>query len=151
MKNTKTILPLILVLVGLGVGFGGGYYFRNYQLSKTRANFGANGNFQRFNGARTNGQNGTGMMGRGGVSGSIISMDDKSITVKMQDGSTKIVLFSDATTYSNTVSVTKSDLKVGDNVAVFGATNSDGSITATSVQLNPEFFRGQPSPTPASK
>lgn len=86
-------------------------------------------------------------MGRGGVIGSIISMDDKSITVKLADGSSKIVLFSDATTYSNTVRAAKSDLKVGENVAIFGAANSDGSVTATEIQLNPEFFRPSPSPT----
>ena len=77
------------------------------------------------------------MMGRGGVAGSIVSMDDKSITVKMTDESTKIVLFSDATAYSNAATASKEDLKVGVDVVVFGATNSDGSVTATNVQINP--------------
>jgi hypothetical protein len=145
----KTNVVTIIAVLAIAAGFGGGYFFRNRQIQVARGNFGANGNFQRFTGNRNNGIGG--MMGRGGVTGSIISMDDKSITVKINDGSTKIVLFSDSTTYRNTVDATKSDLKVGSEVAVFGAANSDGSVTATSIQLNPEFFGMTPLPSPASK
>jgi len=67
--NKKSVVVIVAVLA-LAAGFGGGYFFRNYQLSKIRANFGANGNVQRFMGNR-NGQNGVGMMGRGGVISSI--------------------------------------------------------------------------------
>lgn len=143
MKNMKTIVPVILILVGLGVGFFGGYQYRNYRLNQTRANFGSGQNGARFIGR--NGQGGT--MGRNGVFGSILSIDNNSITVKLADGSSKIVLFSTSTTYANTTSATESDLKVGDNVAVLGATNSDGSVTATSIQINPEFGRPQASPS----
>lgn len=138
MKNTKVIVPIVILLIGLGVGFGGGYYFKNYQISKQRAGFmmGANG-AQRFTGTKSGTQNGIGMMNRGGVSGSILSMDDKSITVKLADGSSKIVLFSTSTAYSNTVSAKKDDLKTGVTVMVFGTTNSDGSVTANSIQINP--------------
>lgn len=151
MKNLKTIVPIILILVGLGVGFFGGYQYRNYRLNAARGSFGmmgGNGTFQRFTGNR-NGTNGGGMMGRNGVFGSILSIDSNSITVKLADGSSKIVLFSTSTTYSNTVTAAQSDLKVGQNVAVSGAANSDGSVTATNVQINPEF--GRPSPSPAAK
>jgi len=150
MKN-KNLVYALVGLVGLVMGFGGGFYFRNYQLQKTRSAFGTNnGNFQRFMGGNRIGGNGTVMMGRGGaVVGSVLSMDDKSVTVKLPDGSTKIVLFSDATTYANTVSATKSDLKTGETVAV--AANSDGSVTASSIQVNPEFGRFAASPTPAAK
>jgi hypothetical protein len=149
MKNMKPLVPIICVLVGLGVGFGGGYFFRNYQASRVRGNFGGtNGNFQRFTGSARPSGAPNGAPRGGAVSGSIVSMDDKSITVKMNDGSTKIVLFADSTTYSNTVSAAKSDLKIGDSVAIFGTANSDGSVTATNVQLNPEFGRLQASPAP---
>ncbi len=145
MKNTKVIVPIILVLVGLGVGFLSGYEYRNYRLQRQT---GTSGTFQRFNGARTPGQNG--MMGRGGVEGSILSVDATSMTVKLADGSTKIIIFSGSTTYSNTTVAAQSDLKTGSTVAVFGSTNSDGSVTATNVQINPINFRpqGTPGPTP---
>lgn len=132
----------------MGSVFFGGYEYRNYKLKKTVGNITAgNGTFQRFMGNRNGGQNG-GMM-RNGVFGSILSMDDKSFTVKLADGSTKLVFFSDTTTYSNTISATKADLKTGINVAVIGSPNSDGSVTATNVQLNPEFGRPQASPIPS--
>ena len=146
MKNAKVIVPIILVLVGLGAGFFGGYEYRNYRLRNSLGSFtGANG-AQRFTGTRT----GTGAGARGGaVSGSILSMDANSITVKLADGSTKIVLFSGTTTYENTVSAVQTDLKVGSQVVVIGSTNTDGSVTATSVQINPQFGRAMmPSPTP---
>lgn len=151
MKTINSTVLVFGVLAALAVGGTGGYFFRNYQMSKVRANFvfgGQNGGAQRFvPGGRTGGQNG-GMMGRGGVIGTVLSMDDKSVTVKLQDGSSKIVLFSDSTAYSNTVSSTKADLKTGETVAVFGTTNSDGSVTASNVQINPEFGRMMPSPAP---
>jgi hypothetical protein len=134
MKNAKVLVPTILLLIGLGAGFLGGMQFKNYQIGKSR------GNFQRFTGDKTVGQNGT-MMRGGAITGSILSMDDKSVTVKLLDGSSKIILFSTSTTYSNTITGAKTDLKVGENVAVIGAANSDGSVTATSIQINPEFGR----------
>ena len=148
MKNAKVLIPIILI--SLGAGFFGGYQYRNYRLNQTRGNFGAVGaNGQRFIGTRGTGQSG---MMRAGVFGSILSMDANSITIKLADGSSKIVLFSTSTTYSNTVNASKTDLNVGESVAVVGATNSDGSVTATNIQINPEFGRGNgPSPTPASK
>jgi hypothetical protein len=141
-KNAKVIVPIILVLVGLGVGFFGGYQYRNYRLRRSIGNF-----------AGAAGANGAVAGARGGaVSGSILSIDASSITVKLADGSTKIVLFSGTTTYSNTVSAAQTDLKVGSEVVVLGAANSDGSVTATSIQINPQFGRGAgPSPTPAAK
>lgn len=71
------------------------------------------------------------------VNGEIISADNKSITVRLQDGSSKIVLFSDKTTINQAVEATKDDLKNGGKVAVFGTENSDGSVTAQNIQLNP--------------
>jgi len=150
MKN-KTTLAIVLLVVGLAAGFGGGYYFRGQQSTRARAGaYGASGlpgGFQRYAG----GTRGTGAGARGGaVTGSILSMDANSITVKLSDGSSKIVLLSGSTTYSNTASATQSDLKTGSNVAVFGTSNSDGSVTATNVQMNPMMFRpqGSPAPTP---
>lgn len=71
------------------------------------------------------------------VSGEILSIDDTSITVKMPDGGSKIVMISEKTTMNKASSASKSDLKVGSQVAVFGQDNSDGSVTAQSIQLDP--------------
>lgn len=132
MKNKNLIIGILILLAGLGLGFGGGMAFRNYQISKQRANF-AGGNFQR-NGANATGS-GARMGGARAVNGNIISVDDKGITVKLPDGSSKIVLLSDTTQINQATSATKDNLKVGMTVVVFGQTNSDGSVTATNIQL----------------
>lgn len=156
MKNNNLVLPIVLLVVGLGVGFGGGYYFKGYQQTQARTAFAGGGNMigangaQRFTGTRGAGTGARGAAG-GAVTGTVLSMDAKSLTVKMPDGSTKIVLFAGSTTYSNTTSATQSDIKTGSTVAVFGTPNSDGSVTATNIQINPAFGRMMGSPTPAAK
>lgn len=156
MKNTKVLVPIILVLVGLGAGFFGGYQYRNYRLTQVRGGFvggptGAAG-AQRFTGTRGTGTGANAAFRGGAVNGSILSVDANSMTVKMSDGSTKIVLLSGSTTYANTVSAQLTDLKVGGTVLVTGTPNSDGSVTATQVQINPQFGRPtMTSPTPASR
>jgi hypothetical protein len=117
-----------------------------YQLSKEPA-------FLRQGGrAFEQNRQGGNQQGSGGrpVNGQIISTDDKSFTVKMQDGSSKIGIVSDQTQYNQSQQASKTDLKVGDTVIAIGTTNSDGSVTASNVQLNPvirNFGQGaNPSP-----
>lgn len=136
MKNKNIFLVFgLLILVGAGAFYGG----MKYQEGQGGNNF--------VNGVRGGmmGRNGVGQNGaRGGfrpVSGEIISADEKTITVKLQDGSSKIVLFSDKTTINKADVATKTDLKAGVKVAVFGTTNTDGSITAQNIQLNPLMRR----------
>lgn len=136
MKNNLAVVAIIVVLVGVGSFFGG----MKYQQSKT-----SNSPLRQFQGGgqgtRQGGQNASGRFGGGGVPvvGEIISSDDKSITVKLQDGSSKIVLLPDNVTVSKTDQGSKADLKNGVRVGVFGTSNSDGSVTAQNVQLNPAF------------
>lgn len=75
------------------------------------------------------------------VNGEIIDKDNKSITVKLPDGQTKIVLLSEKTVVRKTQEGKTDDLKKGETVAVFGNENSDGSVTAQNIQLNPQFRR----------
>lgn len=131
MKNNYVII-VILVLVFAGAGFFGGM---KYQQSRVPVFGGGQGGFRN---GRTGG---TGAAGnRNGfrpVAGEIIASDDKSITVKLQDNSSKIVLINDKTQINKAETVNKSELKVGEKVSVFGSDNTDGSVTAQNVQLNP--------------
>ena len=139
MKNNTVI---IIAIISLALGFGGGYLFKNYQVGKMRPNFGSQLPDRQRNGLELQNvqrpQNGQGSQaGFGGmVIGEIISQDENSITVKIQDGSTKIVILGDSTTYSKTQNIDKGELSAGNRVRVFGSANSDGSITAQNVQLN---------------
>jgi hypothetical protein len=86
-----------------------------------------------FPGGAAGGGNGN---ARGGfTAGSIVSNDGSTITIKMNDGSTKFVLFSGSTTIRKSAEGTSADLVAGENVVVTGSANSDGSITATQIQL----------------
>lgn len=61
----------------------------------------------------------------------------------LKRGSSKIVVLSDKTLINKAEQATKSDLKTGEKVAVFGSSNSNGSVTAQSIQLNPMFRLGR--------
>jgi len=95
------------------------------QLAQSGALSGAFGN------RGTGGANGTG----GFTSGSIVGSDSNSITIKLSDGSTKIILYSPSTTISVSATGSASDLTNGQNVTVSGTANSDGSITAARIQV----------------
>jgi len=82
------------------------------------------------------------------VVGEIISVDDGSITVKLPDNSSKIVILSDKTSFTKSSGGSKSDLKVGDKIGVFGKTDTEGTVTAQDVQINPSFMN-VPSATPS--
>ena len=71
--------------------------------------------------------------------GEIISADDKSVTVKLADGSSKIILISESTTINQSTAAAKTDLKVGTKVAVNGDTNTDGSVTSKNIEINPHI------------
>jgi hypothetical protein len=135
--NTPTLIVIALVIATASF-FGG----MKYQQSRPRI---AAGNFQQ--GQRNGGVNfpggttGTRNMNNRPVSGEILSSDDKSITVKQSDGSSKIVLITSTTTFNKAAEATKTDLKTGEKVSIFGVTNADGSVTAQNIQLNP-MMRG---------
>ncbi|MFH2109204.1 MAG: hypothetical protein ABII16_01940, partial [Patescibacteria group bacterium] len=72
----------------------------------------------------------------------VVALDDKSMTVKLIDGSTKIVILSDTTKYTKSQDVAKTDLTVGGTVAVIVAPSQDQAVVAETVELNP-ILRGQ--------
>ena len=128
----KSLLIIITGVSEFVVVLVGGYFFRNYQLTKFRGNF-AQGSLQRFNGQSPSNQGGR-MINRP-IDGEILTLDEKGITIKLSDGSSKIVLFSDSTVISKSAKVTRGDLKINSKVIVSGTQNADGSITAIGLQL----------------
>jgi len=142
MKNNAILIGVVAVIIGLAGGF---FIGKSYQSSQTSGNFGQFGNGQqRQRTGLPNDQ--TRMTGRQ-IIGEIISQDDKSITIKLPDGSTKIILFSEKTSVIEATSASTTALAVGKTVGVFGTTNTDGSITAQNIQLNP-VLRNQNGGTP---
>jgi hypothetical protein len=161
-ENKKTfptmtvVFSIISLVVGLTIGifyqksktptFGNGQ-FQMGTAAGRNAGTGASGNAGQRN--RAQGAGAAGAAGFRQTVGDIISADDKSITIKMSDGSSKIVLISDTTTINQSAAATKADLKVGAKVAVLGNQNTDGSITGKTINLNPSIPTG-PSVSPAA-
>lgn len=137
MKKTLIIAAVMMVLVGAGAFFGG----MKYGQGKNSRNGFRQGNFGNLpDGARQQGMSGrlgNGKNGNGFVNGEVMSKDDKSFTVKLQDGGSKIVFFSDSTQISKSASGSKDDLKTGTNLMITGDTNQDGSVTAKLIQIRP--------------
>ena len=131
MKKTLLSILVVAVVVGGGSFYGGMKYAENKAVSDRQQRI------QQFGGSGTGFRNGgSGNRTAGGfASGEILSKDDKSITIKMRDGGSKIIFFSDTTEIGKFVNGTSSDLEVGKNVFINGTANSDGSITAQTIQL----------------
>ena len=125
MNSKNLIIAILLVLVAGGAGFFAGM---KYQQSR-RPNFARN-----FQGASRP----DGAINFKPVAGEILSSDNKSITVKLADGSSKIVLISDSTQINQATTAISVDLKTGITVAAYGTANSDGSVTAQNIQINPQ-------------
>ncbi|MCF7860118.1 hypothetical protein K9M09_00655 [Patescibacteria group bacterium] len=93
-------------------------------------------------GAAVNGQGA--VMGRAGagtgtaranmLSGEIMSKDENSLTVKLPDGGSKIVFFSPTTVINQLSTSTLEALNIGQNIVANGNLNSDGSLSALTIE-----------------
>jgi len=135
MKNNIFSFILIAV-ISLGVGFyAGNWYQKNQQQQR----------FLQFGTRNFSGQNQASRFGVGArpVSGQIIKKEADSITIKTQNGSTRIVFFTDKTNIGKTTKATSDDLKENETVFIVGQENSDSSITAQNIQIGQIGWRGR--------
>lgn len=134
MKNKIILIFAAIVIAALSF-YGGTLYGKsNNQTAQSSG---------RFSGIPSGGQQqGTGQRGAfpgGGnaITGEIMSKDDKSITLKLQDGGSKIIFFSDSTKITKSTAGSLNDLEIGKTAIIGGKQNSDGSFTAETIQLRP--------------
>lgn len=135
MKHKNLIIVgAVALVVGLGVGYEGAHAFAApaKNTAFARGNFTGGGAAGAF-GARTGGNQAMG----GLLTGTVASKDAGSITLNTRDGSSHVVLTTPDTTVQKSVQGALTDVAVGATVIVTGATNSDGSVSATSIQLRP--------------
>jgi len=137
MKNTPIIIGIVAIVFAAG-GFIGGMKYQQQQV-KTMAR----GQFQGTNVGQLNRNRTGGNANNGGmIIGTIASMDTTTATVKLPDGSSKIILLAGSTVFERTIEGTKTDFTIGDRIGAFGTTNADGSVTAQRIQINPGQSRG---------
>ena len=139
----KAISIIVALVVGGGSFFGGMKYDQSKTSVSTRGNGSGNGNFGGGQGGgmmgRGNRGGGNGMMGGGFTNGEILSKDDKSVTLKLRDGGSKIIFFASSTQVLKADAGVIADLQIGQQVSANGSTNSDGSLTAQMIQIRPMF------------
>lgn len=156
----KIIVGAVVVLVIAAGSFYGGMVYGKNQATTSRTMTLPNGQQVPFNGTpggaqgfRGQGQNG----GPGGFGeqagmtfGTIESVDGNVVTITTRDGAKKTVNVTDTTLIEKNASVSVSDLATGDTVIVSGSDNTDGSITARSVQVAPagRLLGGAPAGAP---
>lgn len=137
MKTSVFITIILVILVGAAAFFGGMKYQQS-RIQGLRNQFGTGRGFGRF------GQNSNN--GGSAVRGQISSVDNNSLTITLSDGSSKVVIVGDNTSIFKSDPGSKGDLTSGQTVMVFGTANSDGTLTAQNIQLNP-MFRGMATPS----
>lgn len=137
-KNSVIIIVILIAIITGAAGFYGGMQYQKSQRGNiTRGQFLGNGNGQ-------NTRTGNNFQGMKPVNGEITSVDSGTITIKIQDGSSKIVVYSSSTKINKTSEGSVSDLKVGEQVTAFGTEGSDETVTAQNINLGGGTFRMQP-------
>ncbi|HQU07968.1 MAG: hypothetical protein B7X04_00715 [Parcubacteria group bacterium 21-54-25] len=131
---------VVIALIALVVGAGGGYWSGHALAQSSPSTSGTvSGTFSpggrtSFRGSNTSSSNGSTDF----LTGTIAKEGAGSITLSLRDGSSKIVLLTPNTAISKSVAGSTHDLAVGATVIVNGAANSDGSVSASLIQLRPQ-------------
>jgi hypothetical protein len=135
-KYTVHIVWLVIAIV-VGVG---GFFYGKSTATASRTGFAGAGTF-----ASSTRRLAGGAAGGGLAVGQITAMDSSSITLQLANGNSEVVFYSSSTPVSEPTVVSPSALKVGTNVMVGGGTtNSDGSVTAQTIQVRPAGTTGAP-------
>ena len=125
--SKKKIYSIVAIIILCSVSF---YAGNKHGQSKLVSMNQANGSFQNGMGGGPNRRN----FGGGNVNGEVFSKDDTSITVKMRDGSTRIVLYSPSTQVFKSSTSTTADVTTGETVSIMGPPAAVFSEQKRSVQ-----------------
>lgn len=148
MSKKIIVLSIVTVILASAGSFYGGMKYADGKNAGVSALGGSNSSpaerqqRSQFGAAIGGFRGGTGGMARGGiVAGEIISKDDKSVTVKLNNGGSKLIFVSDATNVSKSAQGSLSDLQIGTQILANGTPNQDGSVNAKTIQLSPQLQR----------
>lgn len=135
MKN-KIIFAIIVIIIGVGAFYAGVKYGQRGFSTGGPQGFNR-GDFQNLPGGAAGRFQGR-TAGANFLFGEITAKDEASITVKLPAGGSRIIFYSESTEIGKFVKASAADLEIGKTISVNGKANSDGSITAQSIQVRPE-------------
>lgn len=143
-KNNQLITTIVIAAISLTIGFLGG---TQYQKSKP-SQF---GNFRQSVEAKNRQLPGAPVANNGGqrlavnrpVSGEITQIDQNLITVKLADGGSQNIVFSDSTKINQMTEISLSDLKIGETINVLESEASSNVLTAKTILVGDGLFQRQ--------
>jgi len=125
----KYLVHIIWLVVAIVVGTGGFFYGRSIATTSRAGFAGATGAYGSSTRRLAGGAAG------GFTTGQILSFGSGDMTLQLANGNSEVVLYASSTPVTEPTTVSPSTLSVGTNVMVAGTTNSDGSLTATTIQV----------------
>jgi hypothetical protein len=126
----KYIVHMVWVVIAI-VALGGGFFWgkANGAASQATGSVGAYSSSMR--------RAANSAAGGGLVVGTIAVIDSSSITLQLANGNSEVVFYSTSTPISEPTMISANTLKVGTTIMVGGTSNSDGSLTAQTIQIRP--------------
>ena len=152
-KPMQILVGLVaLILVAAGSFYGGMIFGEQQATASPPGGSELPADAAGFSPNPASGETGRGQPGAGGrfaarpgmLFGQIESIDGSTLVIANVEGQQTRVEVTDTTLIEKNTSVTIADLKVGETVMVSGSDNSDGSVTARSVQVAPVGRLGSP-------
>ncbi|KPJ84974.1 hypothetical protein AMJ57_04905 [Parcubacteria bacterium SG8_24] len=164
-KNIPLKLAIGLMVLALAVGAAGGYLLAPKAGTSRSDSDWPSTSFRRDGMTRPDGgreglRDGTmpgGSRFAGGmnmVRGDIVSIDGRTITIGLEDGSSKVVVLTSDTQISRMELIDMESLESGTHVFVTAETDDMGNLIATMLQIRPEeldMFRGGMGPPPVEQ
>ncbi len=129
------IIIIAIAVIGCGSFYGGMKYGTSKAATNIQSMRQARG--QQFVGGGIGGPRGGQNAGGSFTTGEIISKDDKSITIQVRGGGSKIIFLTTTTPITKNATGSTEDLNTGTQVVITGKTNTDGSVSAESIQVRP--------------
>lgn len=126
----KYVVHIVWLVIAI-VALGGGFYWGKASGAASRA-----AGFAGTYSSSTRRAAG-GAAGGGFTTGQIAQLGSDSLTLQLANGNSQVVFYSTSTPVSEPTMVSADTLKVGTTVMVGGTSNSDGSLTAQTIQVRP--------------
>ncbi len=122
----------VIWAVVAAIALAGGYFWGKASVPAAAVNAGG-----AYSGTAARRSGGGSANGQTFAAGQIAAMDATSITLQLANGNSEVIFYSSSTEVTKPTTVPVSALSVGSSVVIDGTQNSDGSMTASSIQVRP--------------